>query len=212
MKAVSSLSQGQARRTTLTILPLALLLTAMGGFALRPELSMEEARAMRSFSEGRVAECEAERDAIEGFTERGGYERLSSAIERARHLVPVGTTELELHSVVRIAARSCEFELASMSIHEPRDPGFARLDDFVVMRTVDMRGKGSLASLPRLVSALRSLGYPTSVLEFTAARAGAGSHEFRWQAVLGVFASTDLPTPEEGGSGEGAFPDEGGLQ
>jgi len=199
MKAVTTMSQGQGRRAALTILPLALLLTAMGGFAMRPQLNIEAAEALRRGKEVRVSECEAERRTLQDFVADEGYVRLADALDRARAFVASETTEIELHSVVRIASSAWGFDLVNMAIHDPEDPGFDLLDDMVVMHTIHLRGDGTLAALPRLVSALRAFGFPTSVLEFTAARTKTDSPRFRWLVVLGVFVSTDLPSASEEG-------------
>ena len=208
MKAVSNLRSGTVKRATLGILPLALSLTAMCGFAVRPGLDIQEAEALRRHAEHRVAECVAEKKLCASFVDQGGFLRLERALDRVRELIPREATELELHSVVRIAAKATSFNLQAVSIDEPRDIGLARLGDLVVVREIDVRGVGSLGALPELVSMLRGFGYPTAVLEFTTSRQDEASSHYRTQAVLGVFAVTDPPPV----SADGPLPFEGEMQ
>ncbi|MEW6071883.1 MAG: hypothetical protein AB1726_04705 [Planctomycetota bacterium] len=193
MKSVTNLRAGRLRRNAPPLVPLILVTIALGGVAMRPSLSMEAARSMRAAAQDRAARAAGERDRCAAFTAQNGAERLAAATARIRELLPWGTTALELHSGVRLAAERCGFRLDTVSVDGPIDAGLARLDDLVVRRSVDVRGSGPLPALPALVSLVRSLGYPTAVIEFTVTRASSGPHPFQFQIVLGVFAAAELP-------------------
>ncbi len=197
MKTVTNLHAGRMTRTLSGLVLVGLSTTALGGFALRPTMNIDEARAMQAAAKERIARCDIEQERFETFEGEAGRQRLDAVLARVKSLVPSGTTELHLHSLIRLAATAGEFELESLSIEEPVDPGFARLDDVIVMRNAEVRGIGPLTSVPNLVSTLRALGFPTVVQEFSTSRVKAGSPWFQSHAVLGICEAADLSAVEE---------------
>ena len=209
MKAVSNLQAGRMTRSLSALVLVGLSTTALGGFALRPTMSIDEARAMRGVAEQRVAQYGVEQDRFEAFEGETGQQRLDAVLARVKDLVPSGTTELHLHSLIRLAASACDFEMESLSVEDPVDPGFVRLDDVIVMRNVEVRGTGPLTSVPNLVSTLRALGFPTVVQEFSTSRLKADSPRFQSHAVLGICEAADLSIVEDA---EEPFASQGEIQ
>ena len=209
MKPISNLKSGRLARGAVALLPVALSITALGGFTVIPTTNRDEARASHGAVRQFVAQGQQQRHRFQEYDEAKADDRVESALARVKSLVPRGSSELELHSLLRVIAEASRLSLESLAIGEPLDAGFEPLDELIAVRRIELRGSGPIRALTNVDSLLRAGGHPTAVREFRFSRADDREDTFRWHAVLGVFEATDLPeivVPEGGANSGGEMP------
>lgn len=181
-----------------------LSIASIGGLLIRPVASLERAEAEGAHKRQDAQACRAERVMLQRYEEAHGWERTAEALRSLSAKLPKDPSPIEIQGVLRLLANARRIELGSANIAAATPTSFAVLDDCVMMREVDLCGRGTLADWVGLREDLERCGYPNSVLEFSLVRTSTPDSAFDVHLVLGLYSSFPVATKPSAGRSGGA--------
>lgn len=195
MRDIGNLTTGRFRRSALLLVPVTLAALGVAGVTARPMMQLRDAQAGvdQALSNLERVEREAERNRV--FEAARAQERLDAALAGVESLVPSDVSELDVHTAVRVTMDLHGLELQQLSVGGLYDAGFARGDDVVLLRPVEMTATGDIAEFFASLVTLESLGVPVTVLEMSIERLSGA--RFEVFATLGLCQRDALAQNEQ---------------
>ncbi len=168
------------------------ILALVGAFGM-PLRSLYSTRAEHEFAKVRHQKASnLHRDYV-AFQDRGGDERLVVLGVLTKELLPSELSPLQINAALRWIAPSCGVELTSLDVAPFELTDIPITDQAVAMAKVSLMGVATPSALEGLLSAMRGLGYPTSLLDVRFERATPEDSDFEVTGSLGIYQFTDPP-------------------
>lgn len=191
--AIGNLRTGGLGRSAVFILGAVVCTVSLSGVVAPPALRIGQAEELLRAAHSRAEHFESQQQALEELRAEGALEGVARASEILTGTLPHGQSEIELHSITRLAARSAGIELASVGVGETESLDLPVYDEVVMMRTVEISGTATVPSVVEFVERLAELGYPNTVLEVGLSRVKASEKRFDLRMELGLFHLAPRP-------------------
>jgi hypothetical protein len=179
-----------------TLLALVALVAALA----KPVVGLGRIEAEQADAERDARACRAERALLDGYEHARGSERAAEALRTLSTRLAQDVPPIEIHGVLRLLANVHRIELGSATIGAPVSTSFAELDDRVMLREVDVSGRGEPARWVALIADLERAGYTTAVLECALSRAHPRDTAYEVHLVLGLYSSRPTAAQKSGGA------------
>ena len=184
---LTNLKHGALKRSSYLIGGAMVSFVALSGVVAVPTLKVDSAREMLAAAEERAEHCAVQRRELEAVRRESQTNGIDAALGKLGSLVPDAPTEIELHSVARLTAKSVSTTLELIGIGAPRDTGWPVLDRHVFARELTISGSGTIPNIIRLTTTLSELGYPCSVSEYSFTRGQGRASQFKFRMALDVY-------------------------
>lgn len=192
-----------ARGATLVV-PAALSVIALAGVSTGPALELGDRELALEAAEQRAEECDSERARRVKLTRADAAVVASRALDELRALIPADCSPVIAHGLVRTAAGLSGLRVDVLQIGPELDLALDGPRDRILAREVTLAGSAPLASVLELVSMLRGLGFPTSVLGVSFIRDDPSKEHFEYRIDLGLLHLAPLLVVEPQASGSGS--------
>ena len=167
MRDVSNLSDGRVRRSAILLVPLSLAILGMAGVTAPPALELSHARSSVEAARSRAERIEHEAARFDAFQRANAEERVSAALASLRGDLPSGLSDLDVHAAVRLACELRRVDLAHLKVGALPPTELDGLEDQVLLRPVELGGRGRVDDFFGVLATLRSLGAAVGVRELS---------------------------------------------
>lgn len=190
-----------ARGATLVV-PAALSVIALAGVSTGPALELGDRELALEAAEQRATHCDSERARHAQLLRAGTAEVATRALAALRELIPADCSPVVAHGLVRTAAELCALRVDVLQVGPELELELDGPHDRILARAVTLAGNAPIADVLELVSVLRRLGFPTSVLGVSFIRDDPSNARFEYRIDLGLLHLAPLEVAEQEASGD----------
>ncbi|MFT7669170.1 MAG: hypothetical protein ACI8X5_001870 [Planctomycetota bacterium] len=203
---MDNLKEGASKRLLQNFAPAFFTALALVGAIGLPLKRLESTRIAHTQALVLTDHAREIRSELREFRSAGGEELITVMSDLSSEILPRELSRISIHAALQLIAHATSFEVEALTVGEFVPAPFKTLDDSIGMSEVSLSGSGTLSCLDKIISSMRSLGYPISVRSFQLKRLSPDDAKFEVRAILDLFQAippqaiseiNDLPMEEE---------------